>query len=183
MWPELLKSSIKNCKQMTTKMISYCLFYASFFHITHSLVPRYTPSLQKEPSIMKLFMCHYLEKQLQLQNDSSAHSKLATTWMNIPSLAGSDLLRKGVFLHPLCNQYVDHAEVTPHTPRGFPPLPKWEKTSMNLVGYPFWRSGAVSRPDAALWLRVLHCCFLLFCRNVCDKNLASSGTFFRLHRR
>jgi hypothetical protein len=50
-----------------------------------------------------------------IQNDSSAHRKLTAAWMDISSFAGSALLRKGVFLQPLCNQYVDHAEVTPHT--------------------------------------------------------------------
>jgi ABC-type microcin C transport system permease subunit YejB len=52
-----------------------------------------------------------------VQNHNSAHKILTVTWMNISSFAGSALLRKGVFLQPLCNQYVDHAEVTPHTVR------------------------------------------------------------------
>jgi hypothetical protein len=70
---------------------------------------------------------------------------------------------------------------SPHMHReGSHPNSSEEKTSMNLAGYPFWGSGAVSRPDAAFGLRILHCCYFFFFRNVCYMNLAANGAFFSL---
>ena len=88
------------------------------------------------------------------------HTQVATCWERVCSFNPS-----------VINMWITWK--SPHIHReGFPPLLKWEKRQWT------WR---VIRSEEVVqfWgLRVLHWCYFLICRNLCEMNLAASRAFF-----
>jgi hypothetical protein len=106
------------------------------------------------PCIAKLQLYNCPEMAAATVRDYLAvPGKFTVVRMNISPFAGTGLPTTGVFLQPLGNQYVDHAEVTPHTWRGCSPS-QVRNTSMNLPAVGYEKSVQCPRTEPRVFLCV-----------------------------